>query len=99
MLAFAPSAKQVRLMEQGETRECSSRLPHALLQFPSFVRQPILLFAAVGLVRDGHLDEACGKSRLHVLLGQIRPILEPQALKDFRSCPLAVQGMDEISDL
>lgn len=36
---------------------------------------------------------------MYEFLGQIRPILESQTLKDFRSCPLAVQGTDEISDL
>lgn len=69
----------------------SSRLSYTLLQFPSLVRQPIFLLTAAGLVRDGHLDEIRGKSRLHVFLGQIRPILESQTLKDFHSCPFAVQ--------
>ena len=90
MLAFAPSAKQVRLMEQGETRKGSSRLLHVLLQFPPFIRQPILQFAASKLVRDGHLDETYGKSRLHLFLGQSRSILESQNLMDFLSCPLTV---------
>ena len=82
---------RVRMMEQDETVKGSSRLTHVLLQFPPLVRQSILLFAAAGVVRDGHLDETCGKSRLYVFLGQIRPILESQNLKDFHSCPLAVQ--------
>ena len=54
----------------------SSGLPQMIPQLSSSIRQSILLFAAVGFIGDGHFDEAFGKSRLHILVGQIPAILQ-----------------------
>ena len=77
----------------------SFRPLQARLLLPSLARQAILLLAATGFVRDGHLDETFGNSRTQVFLGRMRAIVQSRTLKDLHSCTFTIQATDEVSDL